>query len=169
LEAVANRFDQILVIPSGQPWLRAEPPIANGMDRLEMCSRALDDLTNELQEVVALTDIEIQRSGPTYSIETVSQLKAFFPGDKFTLILGSDAAATFDQWHRAKDLRTIAEILVVRRPGEAKSKFPEVEIDAIDISATQVRALLENGEDVSPYISNSVLTYIKERGLYGSK
>ena len=134
-----------------------------------MCEAALEDLPDELQSKVALTDIEVNRPGPTYAIETVNQLRAFFPGDFFTLILGSDAASQFEKWHRAKDLKAIVEILVVRRPGEAKSKFPEVQIEALDISATQVRSLLESGEDVSLYISDAVLTYIKERGLYGSK
>jgi nicotinate-nucleotide adenylyltransferase len=169
IESVADRFDQVLVIPSGQPWLRSTPPIASGDERLAMCEAALEDLSDELQSKVALTDIEVNRSGPTYAIETINQLRAFFPGDSFTLILGSDAASQFEQWHRAKDLKAIVEILVVRRPGEAKSKFPEVQIKALDISATQVRSLLESREDVSPYISDAVLTYIKERGLYGSK
>jgi len=59
----------------------------------------------------------------------------------------------------------------VKRPGEAanKSGFAEVEIDALDISATQIREILEAGKDASPYISDSVLDYIKERGLYGCK
>jgi nicotinic acid mononucleotide adenylyltransferase len=59
--------------------------------------------------------------------------------------------------------------LVVRRPGEDKSEFPEVEIDALDISATKIREVIESGGDVTQLVSDSVLTYIKERGLYGSK
>jgi nicotinic acid mononucleotide adenylyltransferase len=61
------------------------------------------------------------------------------------------------------------EILVVRRPGEKVSEFREVEIDALDISATRIRDVIESGGDVSEYVSDSVLTYIKERGLYGCK
>jgi nicotinate-nucleotide adenylyltransferase len=157
------------VIPSGQPWLRSKPPVASGKDRLEMCSAALNDLPDALQEKVALTDIEIERHGPTYAIDTVNQLRAFFPGESFTLILGSDAAANFDSWHKAKQLGTLVDFLVVRRPGQERSAFAEIEIDALDISATQVRELLGSGQDASPFISDSVLTYIKERGLYGSK
>ena len=91
--------------------------------------------------------------------------------DSFTLILGSDAASHFDKWHRADALRKLVDVLVVRRPGEtsAKSGFPEVEIDALDISATKVREIIESGGNSEEYLTESVLTYIKERGLYGSK
>lgn len=134
-----------------------------------MCARALEDLPEALQSKVALTDIEVRRDGPTYTADTISQLKAFFPEDKFTLILGSDAAASLPQWHKSKDLLQMVSVLVVRRPGEVHSTFPEIEIDAMDISATEVRHLLSIGADASQYVSTSVLTYARERGLYVSK
>ena len=134
-----------------------------------MCALALDDLPDGLQSKVALTDIEVRRDGPTYTVETIAQLKAFFPDDQFTLILGSDAAASILKWHKSKDLLKLVSILVVRRPGEIKSEYPEVEIDALDLSATVVRESLLIGNDASTHISPSVLTYIQERGLYVSK
>ena len=131
-----------------------------------MCVLALDDLDESLQEKISVVDLEVRRSGPTFAIETIHQLRAFFPLDSYTLILGTDAASNFDKWHRSADLKNI---LVVRRPGESKSAFPEVNISALDISATQVRELIESKQDISQYLSPSVSTYIKERGLYGSK
>lgn len=169
IEAVADRFDQILVIPTGQPWLRESAPMASGADRVEMCTRALTDLSDDLQSKVALTDIEVRREGPTYTVDTIAQLKAFFPEDRFTLILGSDAAEAIPQWHKSADLLKMVSILVVRRPGEATSQFPEIEIDALDISATQIRHELSSRSDISQFISPSVLTYIQERGLYVGK
>jgi len=160
-----------MVMPAGNPYMRDHAPQANGFDRVEMCTRALDDLPTAVQEKTVLTDLEVRREGPTYAIDTIGQLKPFFPNDTFTLILGSDAAAGFDKWHRVDALKKVVEVLVVRRPGESAnaSGFKEVEIDALDISATKVRELIESGADVSEYISDSVLEYIKERGLYGSK
>lgn len=169
IEAVADRFDQILVIPTGKPWLRESAPVANGADRVEMCALALDDLSDQLQSKVALTDIEVRREGPTYTFDTIAQLKAFFPDDHFTLILGSDAAASIQQWHKSKDLLKMVSILVVRRPGDLTSEFAEIEIDALDVSATEVRQLLSTGADASHLVSPSVLTYVRERGLYVSK
>ncbi len=107
---------------------------------------------------------------PTRSTPSLNS-SHFFPKDSFTLILGSDAAANFDKWHKADALKKLVDVLVVRRPSEksAKSGFPEVEIDALDISATKVREIIESGGDPKEFLTESVLTYIKERGLYGSK
>jgi nicotinate-nucleotide adenylyltransferase len=134
-----------------------------------MCTAALNDLPDDLQEKVSVLDLEVNRSGPTFTIDTVNQLRMIYPRDTFTLILGSDAAAKLDQWYRADALQKIVEILVVKRPGEVKSAFTEVEIKALDISATQVRESIAKGGDLTPMLSPSVRTYIKENGLYGSK
>ena len=160
-----------MVMPAGNPYMRKTAPIANGYDRVEMCTRALEDLPEYLQEKVVLTDLEVRREGPTYAIDTMAQLKPFFPKDTFTLILGSDVAASFENWHKVAELKKLVDILVVKRPGEAANLpgYAEIEIDALAISATQIRELLEAGKDASPYISDSVLDYIKERGLYGCK
>lgn len=158
-----------MVVPAGNPYMRSEKPEASGYDRVEMCTLALEDLSDALQEKVVLTDLEVRREGPTFAIDTMSQLKPFFPKDSFTLILGSDAATNFDKWHKAAELKRMVDVLVVRRPGEAKSAFPEVEIDALDISATRIREIIESGGNPEEFITPSVLGYIKERGLYGSK
>lgn len=156
-----------MVIPSGDPYMRINKAIAGPKDRLAMCERALDDLSDSIQDKVMILDIEVNRKGPTYTFDTLQSLKAFFPKDEFTLIIGTDAALTFDKWKRAQDLKKMAEILVVKRPGESISEFKEVEIQALDISATKVREELSKGSTSA--LSKSVMGYIKERGLYGSK
>jgi nicotinate-nucleotide adenylyltransferase len=134
-----------------------------------MCTAALGDLPDSLQEKVSVLDLEVNRSGPTFTIDTINQLRMIYPRDTFTLILGSDAAAKLDQWYRADALQKVVEILVVKRPGQGKSGFAEVEINALDISATQVREAIAKRADLAPMLSPSVRTYIKENGLYGSK
>ena len=157
-----------MVIPTGDPYLRPTNPIATPGERLEMCSTALEDLSEALQEKVVVLDIETSRKGATYTFDTLQSLRAFFPKDEFTLVLGSDAAATLHKWKRSDDVKKQAEILVIKRPGEKKSEFNELEIDALDVSATQIRedfAMGKTPETISP----SVLHYIKDRGLYGSR
>jgi nicotinate-nucleotide adenylyltransferase len=158
-----------MVIPTGNPYMRDAAPVASADHRLEMCSLALDDLPDALQEKTMVLDIETRRKGTTYSIETLHQLRAFFPKDNFTLILGSDSAATFPKWQRADDIKKQAKILVIKRPGAPTSEFEEVNVKALDISATAVRAALSSGKGASQYLSPSVAKYIKERGLYVSK
>jgi len=137
-----------------------------------MCTAALADLPDALQEKVSVLDLEVNRSGPTFTIDTINQLRMVYPRDSFTIILGSDAAAKFDEWYRAEALKKIVDILVVKRPGQIgqqKSGFTEVEIKAIDLSATMVREAIAKRADLAPMLSPSVRTYIKENGLYGSK
>ncbi len=134
-----------------------------------MCTAALADLPDTLQEKVSVLDLEVNRSGPTFTIDTINQLRMIYPRDSFSIILGSDAAAKFDEWYRAEALKKIVDVVVVKRPGQGKSGFTEVEINAIDISATQVREAIGKRADLAPLLSPSVRTYIKENGLYGSK
>lgn len=134
-----------------------------------MCTAALNDLPDALQEKVSVLDLEVNRSGPTFTIDTINQLRMIYPRDSFTLIIGSDAAAKIDQWYRADALQKIVEILVVKRPSQDKSGFTEVEIQALDISATAVREAIGKRGDLTQLLSPTVRTYIKENGLYGSK
>ena len=149
--------------------MRENAPVASGTDRLEMASAALDDLASDLQEKVMVLDIEVRRDGPTYTVDTLGALSGFFPRDNFTIILGSDAAASFDQWKRSADIKKAAKILVVKRPGAPSSSFDEVAIDALDISSTRARTAIAIGEDLSSLLSPSVARYIQERGLYARK
>lgn len=169
ISSVADKFDEIMVIPAGQPWMKSAGTSASPEARLEMCVAALEDLPDELQAKVSVNDVEVIRKGQTYTIETINQLRAFYPKDEFVLILGTDAAAQIDKWYRADSLKRQVQFLVVRRPGEEKSEFPELKIDALDISSTKVREALEEGKSVDEYLSPSVIRYIKEHGLYGSK
>jgi nicotinate-nucleotide adenylyltransferase len=156
-----------LVIPSGNPWLRKHQPTASGADRFRMCELAVAELG--FGQKVKVLDIEVNRAGPTYSIETIEVLQKENPDAKFTLILGADAAARISQWHRSDDLKKLVTFLVVNRPGATKSEFDQIEIDAFDISATQVREAVSKQANLSNLISPSVWNFIKERKLYGSK
>lgn len=168
IEALANKFDQIALVPTGQPWMKPDKPTATPKQRLEMCEAALDDLPEDISEKVFVLDIEVERSGPSYTFDTLQSLRAFFPRDNFTLILGTDAAASFNKWKRPEDIKRMAEILVVKRPGAKESEFKEIEVKALDISSTQIREELGT-TGTTEKVSKSVSNYIKKNGLYGSK
>jgi nicotinate-nucleotide adenylyltransferase len=168
IETLSKKFDQLLIIPTGNPWLKPEAPIASAKQRLEMCELALEDLTESAQEKVSVSDIEVSRDGATYTFDTLQSLRAFFPRDNFTLIMGSDAAFSFNKWKRPEDIKKMAEILVVKRPGSKTSNFKELEVDAIDISSTQIREeISKTGSSES--VSKHVLEYIKMNGIYAGK
>ena len=168
IKELADKFDQLALIPTGNPWMKPEQPIAKPKQRLEMCEAALDDLPESIQEKVFVIDIEVEKAGPSYTFDTLQSLRAFFPRDKFTLILGTDAALSFGKWKRPDDIKKMADILVVKRPGSAASDFKEVEISALNISSTQIRDELSKSGS-SKNISKSVAAYIKKNGIYGGK
>ena len=155
--------DQLIVVPTGQPWLRAHSPSANGQDRLAMAQLAVKDLPAQIREHVSVSDVEVRRSGPTYTIDTVLELKESQPAAQWLLILGTDAYANFQQWHRSAELQALIEILVIARDGEG------VNIQALPVSASQIRSQLQVHQREIKYLPESVWAYIKERNLYASK
>ena len=153
--------DKILLIPAGEPQLRDTQPIAPASDRRAMCQAALKDLPAEISGKVEVNPIEILRQGPSFTIDTVEAIAQSYPGDQLALIVGTDAFAKIDQWHRTSELQDMVEFIVIDRP-----EFPgksNLDIGALDISATQVRA--GDLASVSPHVA----TYIKEHDLYASK
>ncbi len=163
IEQVLSRkiVDRIMLIPAGQPRLRSSEPTATGQQRREMCLRALKDLPPEIASKVEVNPIEILRSGPSYTIDTVEAIKQTYPDDQLALLLGTDAYQKIDEWHRAKDLSDLVEFVVIDRPDFPGR--PTLDIDALNISATSVRS-----GDFSA-LSPSVSAYIKEHNLYASK
>lgn len=153
--------DQLILIPAGSPWLRESAPLAPGLNRLAMCELALSDLPDSIGAQVEVSDVEINRSGPTYTIDTVLGLKKSHPDAALVLILGTDAHSLFDKWHRHEELAKLVEIVVVDRP-----EFPgasTLDIGALNVSATAVRS----GQ--SELVPETVAIYIEENGLYASK
>ena len=161
-EIIARQIaDRLLIVPAGQPQLRDNQPVASAQDRRVMCQIALKDLKPEIALKVEVNPIEILREGPSYTIDTVEAVAQTYPDDQIALVLGTDAFTKIDQWHRTLELQARVEFIVIDRP-----EFPgsaNLDIDALNISATEVRAGDLNS--VSPYVS----AYIKEHHLYASK
>lgn len=155
--------DELILIPAGEPWLRATAPIASAQDRLAMVQLAVKELPAQIQSRVVVSDIEVERSGPTYTIDTVEQLQQLRPDATWVLILGSDANERIDQWHRSDELKSLVEVLVIARDGEG------LDIDALPISASQLRVSLQSNPKEQSELPESVWTYIKEQNLYASK
>jgi nicotinate-nucleotide adenylyltransferase len=156
-----------LVIPSGKPWLKENPPVATAEQRFQMADLAVTSMG--LSEKVEVMPIEIRREGNSYAIDTVEELKRIYPNTNFTLVLGSDAAKHLDKWHRSKELQEAVKVLVVKRPGAQVSDFDEISIKALDISSTKVRQSIAKRENVSDLLPAKVVTFIREFGLYGSR
>ena len=156
-----NIVDRLLVVPAGQPHLREHEPKATGAERRQMCQLAVNSLAPEIKSKVEVNPIEILREGPSYTIDTVEAVAQTYPDDSIVVVVGTDAYTNINQWHRAADLKTMVEFLVIDRPNFPGT--PNLDVAAIAVSATQIR---EHSSDAVPA---AVAAYIKEHNLYASK
>lgn len=152
--------DRIIIFPAGQPRLREHQPVATGAQRRAMCEAAVKDLPADISSRVDVNPIEILRDGPSYTIDTVEAVAQSYPDDSLHLIIGSDAYAKLDQWHRVDDLKNLVTFIIIERPGSESQVG--LDIAALDVASTGIR------EGSSREYSPSVAHFIKEHHLYGS-
>ena len=167
IKEISNKFEKVIVIPSGNPWLKEKPPVASAEQRFQMADLAVTAMG--LSQSVEVLPLETRRDGNSYAIDTVEELKRIYPDTNFTLVLGSDAATKLDKWHRSAELLNLVKVLVIKRPNAAVSEYEEISIKALDISSTKVRQSIANRENVSNLLPAKVVTFIREYGLYGSR
>jgi nicotinate-nucleotide adenylyltransferase len=158
-----ERLDRVVFIPTGVPPHRA-PAIAGPADRLEMTRLAVAG-----RQGFEVSDVELRRQGTSYTVDTLRELDAQHPEDELFLILGWDAAKLLKGWREPDEVRRLARILIVTRPGSGR---PEATADIVcerptpDVSASRLRRALRRGEGVERYLPRSVAGYIAARGLY---
>jgi nicotinate (nicotinamide) nucleotide adenylyltransferase len=167
-------IDELVMVPAGRPWLRAAQPSASPENRLRMTELAV-----AREPGFAVSDVDVLREGPTYSVDTLVDLRAKCGGEViFVLVLGADSALSMDRWHRASELPGLCEVLVIGRPGETwpanlPSSHPAhgarfLDGPMVDISATNLRQRLARGDDVRDSLAGPVIEYIRQHGLYGT-
>lgn len=160
-------LDQVLFIPAGQPWQKADANISPADIRLQMVDLAIaeDARFNS-------SDIEIQRDGDTYAIDTVLQLVEENPEAEYFWIVGADALAGMPTWHRFSELTQLIKIVGVNRNGigdvKADFDYTFIEIPEIRISATEIRDRVNADRAIKYLVPGSVEKFINETGLYKS-
>jgi nicotinate-nucleotide adenylyltransferase len=167
------RLDRVLFVPAAQPPHRP-PAIVPAEERLEMCR-----LATKGRAQFAVTDMELSRGGPSYTVDTLSELRRLHPGDELFLILGWDAARLFPSWRRPEEVRVLASIVVIGRPGseaprEADLKPAGLEGEGVvlcleptpDISSSEIRRALAAGESIAGLVPEAVERYITAHRLY---
>ena len=134
--------------------------------RLEMCRLAVAGI-----EGVRACALELERDGPSYTVDTLRALHAAHPPAALTFILGADVAATLPTWHEAGALPALARFAVALRPGaEAREiggfTLVPVHMPMIEASSSLVRARVRRGESVVELVGAEVASYIAAHGLY---
>lgn len=151
----------VLWLPAGQPWQKDSRTLASGADRAAMVAALIAG-----ERGMAVDARELQRSGPTYTIDTVTELMAERPGARLWLLLGQDQYARLHTWHQADALRERVQVAVAARDGVAPAGATAIPMPRMDLSATAIRAAVARGADVTPLVGAAVARYIAEHRLY---
>jgi nicotinate-nucleotide adenylyltransferase len=169
-------LQEVLFIPTGRPWLKEGKDISGVEHRLEMTI-----LATASNRYLNVSTIEIERPGPTYSVDTIVELKAGLgAGAKIYFIVGFDALAEIKQWKEPKRLIEMCQVVGVKRPGHDKLDLRSLEsaipgitehvttlnVPQIDISGTEIRKRVARGLSVRYLVPDEVAEYIKENNLY---
>lgn len=179
-EEVAARLDlaRILFVPAGQPWLKANNAISPAEHRLEMVRLAIAGKPG-----FELSTIEIERPGPTYTVDTIAELQAQLGGDELFFILGWDNLNQLPQWHQPARLIKMCRLVAVPRVdfplpdlASLEKELPGISqrvilFDAprIDINASEIRRRAAQGLSIGELVPAPVERYIKEHGLYAKE
>ncbi|MBI3194912.1 MAG: nicotinate-nucleotide adenylyltransferase [Ignavibacteriae bacterium] len=163
------KFDKVFFIPAASPPHKPEQHIAPALARFEMTSLAIQH--NTMFEV---SDIEITRTGFSYTIDTIRQLKTLNPDTTFSLIIGADNFLEIDTWKSPEKIFEHAELVVMNRPGYehsiSKSLYLNdammVTVPNIGISSTDIRRRVKQGRSIRYLVPQDVEHYIYRNGLY---
>ena len=169
-------LERVIFIPAAQPRLKSGEPSASAEQRLAMLSLAVQDTPG-----FEISDMELGRSGPTLTVETLRELRdSLDDRAELYFILGLDVLEKFDQWVEPERVVEFARLLAVSRPGYsgfdwdgfyARNPYARGRVDcldsaAIDISASELRARIAAGAAVEGLLPPQVERYIRDNGLY---
>lgn len=167
---VQSRFDldEVIFVPTGQPWQKSSRTVTMPEDRYLMTV-----IATASNPRFSVSRVDIDRSGQTYTVDTLRDLRGQYPDDELFFITGADAVEQILTWRDAGELFELAHFIGVTRPGYSlhnhhlpDGKVSLVEVTAMAISSTDCRRRALQGEPVWYLVPDGVVRYIDKRGLY---
>lgn len=169
---------EVLFVPAGRPYLKEDTSISAAKHRLQMVRLAITD-----KSYFKLSTMEIERAGPSYTVDTIAELKSqLSDGDELFFILGWDNLEDLPQWREPRRLISICRLVAVPRVGYPLPDLNSLEktvpglservvmLDKpeIDISASVIRERVARGLSIEHLVPEAVEKYIGEQGLYSA-
>ncbi|MBQ6707693.1 MAG: nicotinate (nicotinamide) nucleotide adenylyltransferase [Clostridia bacterium] len=162
-------LDKIIIIPAFAAPHKTDKKTSSAEDRFNMCKLCFNS------DFFEVSDIEINRGGKSYTIDTLTALKEKYPDDDFYLIIGSDMLEYFSKWYRYEDILRLCTLCCVGRENKALS-LPDFFTDKnqvylssakpLEMSSTFIRNAVKNCTDIKGCLPENVAHYINERKLY---
>lgn len=166
-------LDEVIFVPTGAPWQKADRDVSPAEDRYLMTV-----IATASNPRFSVSRVDIDRGGPTYTIDTLRDLRASRPDADLYFITGADALAAILTWHDAAGVFELAHFVGCTRPGTTidestldglpADRVDIIEIPALAISSTECRARAKKGEPVWYLVPDGVVQYIAKRRLYQS-
>jgi nicotinate-nucleotide adenylyltransferase len=166
-------LDEVVFVPTGQPWMKADRTVSPAEDRYLMTVIATSSNPH-----FWVSRLEIEREGPTYTVETLRALrKDVGPTCELFFITGADAMLEIFQWKDPEEILDQAHFIAATRPGydiarferEAPTRHPNVSvmnIPALAISSSDIRRRVAAGDPIRYLVPEGVQTYVEKAGLY---
>lgn len=170
-------LDNIIFIPTGNPPHKRQKDLISADHRYEMVRLAICK-NNQF----SISDLEIKREGRTYTYDTLTELHKTYYGNKLFFIIGFDTLKDLDSWRRINDVCKMVSFIVVNRGNSTSEVIEEIEdkkkkysaditlvdIPDIEISSTEIRKRILNGETIKYLVPDEVEAYIRLKGLYNN-
>ena len=168
---VAHRFrlDRVVFVPTGQPWQKSDRRVSAPEDRylMTVIATAADDR-------FSVSRVDVDREGPTYTVDTLRDIRAEMGEEHdYHFITGADALGEILSWREPDEVLRLAHLVGVTRPGHvladpglAPGRVTLLEIPALAISSSDIRARVARGEPIRYLVTPGVEAYIAKVGLY---
>ena len=161
-------LDRVLLVVNDVPWQKTGVrAVSASEDRFSMVEAAVAEV-----EGLEASRIEIDAGGPSYTADTLATLQAEDPARDLFVILGADAADGLLTWERSEEVRDLATIVVVERPGAQPASPPPgwrwtwVEVPRLEVSSTDLRARAVDGRPLDYLVTHEVADWIRDHDLY---
>jgi nicotinate-nucleotide adenylyltransferase len=170
-------LDRVLLMPAGQPPHKPLDNDPGARHRLELCRRAVAG-----DPRFEVSDLEVVRDGPSYTVDTLRSLHAQLPDSELFLIVGGDVAAGLPTWREPEQVLSLATLAVAKRRGTPRGSIDEAlagldggeraeffQMPRIGISSTDIRRRVQMQEPITYLVPAPVASYIDEHRLYGGR
>lgn len=161
-------LDRMLLVVANHPWQKlGTRTITPSEDRLAMVRAAVRSVRG-----LEASALEIERGGHSYTADTLGELAQQHPGAELFLVLGADAADGLSTWERVEEVRELATLVVVERPGSVEAVVREgwhcvrVPVPRLEVSSTDLRARFADGRPLDYLLPRGVIACVQERQLY---
>jgi nicotinate-nucleotide adenylyltransferase len=160
------KLDKVIFIPAKIPPHKMRQAMASPADRANMLKLAIIG-----QSGFEISDLELQRQGPSFTADTLQELHQIYPNDELILLIGADNISEIETWHQPENIFALATLAAANRPGFApdgkyNSQIIQFEMPPTDISSTEIRRRINTGLPITGLVPKLVEDYIIEYKLY---